>query len=220
MNKIKLALFTAISIATASTLASCAGSQTQASLGASQQETQKESKSAEVIQQEQQGKTYLQSECAKILLEDIDCVVGEGESSIESVAGNESLFDARVKLAQSLQVSISAETERITRNLNKDAQLLLTQTATEKVEQTVSGARPYATRTIYDGTYYKVYTLTVINPEDLKGLIETSAITTANEEVIAQVKSPEVQNSFSKKISVFKDVVLPMLKKIAVNIIR
>jgi biotin synthase-related radical SAM superfamily protein len=60
----------------------------------------------------------------------------------------------------------------------------------------------------------------VINPEDVKEIAEASAVATGNEEVIAKVKSPEVQNSFSKKIAVFKDVVLPILKKVAANIIR
>jgi hypothetical protein len=198
---------------------SCAGSQAQpASLNA--QETQKEEKSAEVIAQEQQQRDDLESVCAQIRLERIDCVVGVGESSIEGPARDQSLFNARYLYAQSLQSNIKSETEQVTSIMGRDAQVNYEQIATQKAEQTVSRAFPYATRTAFDGKYYKVYTLMVINPEDVKEIVEATAVASGNEEAVAKVKSPEVQNSFAKKITAFKDVVLPILKKIAVNVIR
>jgi hypothetical protein len=217
MNRVTF-IFTAISIAAA--LISCAGSQAQQANIANQSQPEQQGKSAEAIQQEQRGKAELESVCMQIRLEGIDCIIGEDESSDEGVAGDKSLFRARTRYAESLQSSVKTESERITGEVKKEAQVTYTQTATVKAEQTVSRAFPYATRTVYDGKYYKVYTLMVINPEDLKEIIEASAIATGNEEVIARVKSPEVQEGFLKKITAFKDVALPILKKIAVNIIR
>jgi hypothetical protein len=222
MNRVKLFLLTAISIATAFTIGSCAATPAQqAQLNASPQpEPQKEEKPAEVIQQEQQQKADLESVCSQIRIEGIDCIVGVGESSLEGPARDQSLFNARYLYAQAMQASVKSETEQTTNIVDRDVQLNYTQKATETAEQTVSRAFPYATRTAFDGTYYKVYTLMVINPEDVKGIVEASAAATGNEAVAAKVKSPEVQDRFSKKIAVFKDVVLPLLKKIAVNIIR
>jgi hypothetical protein len=221
MNRVKLVAFAAIAIATAFTFTSCAGSQAQANLSASSQpEPQKEEKSAEVIQQEQQQRAELESVCTQIRLEGIDCVVGVGEASIEGPARDQSLFNARYLYAQSLQATLKSETEQTIKIVDKEAQVNYEQKATESAEQTVSRAFPYATRTAFDGTYYKVYTLMVVNPEDVKEIVEAAAAATGNEEVIAKVKSPEVQESFLKKISKFKDVVLPILKKIAANVIR
>jgi hypothetical protein len=185
-----------------------------------QPEPQKEEKSAGVIQQEQQQKADLESVCTQIRLEGIDCVVGVGESSLEGPARDQSLFNARYLYAQSLQASVKSETDQTTNIIGRDVQLNYTQKATETAEQTVSRAFPYATRTAFDGKYYKVYTLMVINPEDVKGIVEASAAATGDEAVVAKVKSSEVQERFAKKISVFQDIVLPLVKTIAVNIIR
>jgi hypothetical protein len=217
MNRVTL-IFTAISIVTV--LTSCAGSQAQQANIANQQSPEQQGKSAEVIQQEQRQLAELQSVCAQIRLEEIDCVVGPpGESNSEQMAMKESLFNARVLLAQSLETKIKAEVEQIASNVNKEAQTSLVEKATGSTEQTLNRAFSYSTKPVYDGKEYKVYTLLVVNPEDLKNLYEASAMATGNEEMVAQVKSPEVQKSFFEKILVYKDKVVPILKNLALKMV-
>ncbi|MDR3001268.1 MAG: hypothetical protein LBU89_08400 [Fibromonadaceae bacterium] len=172
------------------------------------------------IQRGMQDLRELEAACAEIRIEtkeEIDCVIGTGESSLESAARDQSAFNARSQYAASLESKVKTESKSVTENANKEATLAFEQKANEVSEQTISRAFAYATRTVHDGAYYKVYTLMVVNPEHIKEIIEVAAAQSGNEEVMAQVKSPEVQSSFAKKIEVFTGVVLPILKRLIIR---
>jgi len=217
MDRSKSIILAAISIALTFTFTSCAPSLQSHIADASAAKATEEAKSS--AEEGRKIQEALEEACREIMLQEIDCIVGVGESSSEAMARKESAFNARIEYANSIKTRVQSETEQTARNVNKEAQISLEEKASARAFQTISGATPYITKSTFDGKYYKVYTLMVVNPQEIKEIIEVAAKETGDEAVMEQVKSPEVQDSLSKKISAFKDVVLPILETLRKRIL-
>jgi hypothetical protein len=192
MNKVKTALFTAISIATAFTISSCGTSKAQQAAAAGFETVTTPATELEEIKRDMENKF-------------IPCGIGIGESTDEMVARNVSSDEARSDMARTMSTLVQRLGEQYAQNVSGDAKKIWEEGVRQITDQELKGTASFKTITQFstENNRYKVYSLYVMNPDLLKKAVATAS--SNHEEFELRVKKEDMMKKLDAGIADYEE---------------
>ena len=190
MNSAKLVLLTAISIATAFTISSCA-SKAQSAVAAGFETVKTPATELEEIKRDMESKF-------------IPCGIGIGESSDEMVARNISADEARSDMARTMGTLVQRLSEQYAQNVSGEAKKIWEEGVKQLTDQELNGTVSYKVVTQFnpENKHYKMYSLYVMNPELLQKAVAAAAAN--QEEFELRVKKDDMMNKLSAGVAEYQ----------------
>jgi HEPN domain-containing protein len=177
MNRVKLVLITAISIATAFTISSCGGSKPSAAPTGFN----------DVINQSDEFTKMCRTELKEHL-----CGVGENTSTNSQIARDIATANARNELAAKIQVSIESALKRATNNtLGEQGRETTISRLAQEVSGDFSNIEIYETKTQFNEAEnkYRIYALVVVKKDAIKDAAKNKV---SNAQVLSDAAATKV----------------------------
>jgi len=122
----------------------------------------------------------------------VPCGIGIGESSDEQVARNISSDEARADLARSINTQVQRLSESYAQNVDGEAKKIWEEVVRQVTNEHVRGSTVFKSVVQYNSNVnrYKIYSLTILNPEIFKNAILDA--TARDEEFELRVKKDDM----------------------------
>jgi hypothetical protein len=156
----------------------------------------------------------LESIKAEMEKDNIASGIGIGESESELTARKIAADESRAALAASIQTIVERMSESYTQNVNAGSKTIWEEGTRNIVMQQVNGSTVYKTIPQFneDNNQWKIYVLTVLNPEIFKKALETAPAVDNQEELEMRVKKDEMMGKMDAAIATYKNKYEPLKK--------
>jgi len=136
--------------------------------------------------------------------DNIPCGIGIGESTDEMVARTVSGDEARTDIAKAINIIVERLGEQYAQNVSGEAKKIWEEAVRQSTHQELNGATSYKTVTQYnpENGRYKIYSLYVMNPEQLKKAV--MAATSSQEEFELRVKKDDMMKKLDEGTAAYQ----------------